>query len=61
MYLLVMGSEVTPEKMDKAITNMQESLDLLEEKFLQEKAFIIGDKISIADVIAVVEVMQVRC
>lgn len=56
-----MGSEVTPEKMDKAITNMQESLDLLEEKFLQEKAFIIGDKISIADVIAVVEVMQVRC
>ncbi|XP_008333875.1 glutathione S-transferase theta-1-like [Cynoglossus semilaevis] len=58
LYLLVMGSEVTPEKMDKAITNMQESLDLLEEKFLQEKAFIIGDKISIADVIAVVEVMQ---
>uniref|UniRef100_A0A3Q4HBS3 glutathione transferase n=1 Tax=Neolamprologus brichardi TaxID=32507 RepID=A0A3Q4HBS3_NEOBR len=36
--------------MDAALENMKQSLNLLEEKFLQNKQFILGDKISVADV-----------
>lgn len=35
--------------MDAALENMKQSLNLLEEKFLQNKQFILGDKISVAD------------
>lgn len=54
-----MGLEVPEVTMDAALENMKQSLNLLEEKFLQNKQFILGDKISVADVVAVVEIMQV--
>ncbi|XP_015260699.1 PREDICTED: glutathione S-transferase theta-1-like, partial [Cyprinodon variegatus] len=58
MYPFVMGSEVPKEKMDAAMEDMKQSLDLLEEKFLQNKQFIIGSKISLADLVAIVEMMR---
>lgn len=58
MFPLVMGCEVPKEKMDAAVEDLNQSLNLLEEKFLQNKPFIVGDKISLADLVAIVEIMQ---
>ncbi len=60
VYPIVMDCEVPKEKMDAAIEELNQSLNLLEQKFLQNKPFIIGNKISLADVVAIVEIMQVR-
>ncbi|XP_039906419.1 glutathione S-transferase theta-1-like [Simochromis diagramma] len=58
LYQIVMDSEIPKETMDFAVENVKQSLNLLEEKFLQSKPFILGDKISAADVVAIVEIMQ---
>lgn len=60
MYSVIMGSEVSKEKMDAAMADLNQSLKVLEEKFLQGKPFIVGDKISVADLVAVEEIMQVN-
>ncbi|KAM3610868.1 uncharacterized protein V6R79_009905 [Siganus canaliculatus] len=58
MYKPVMGHEIPKEKLDAALQELNQSLDLLENKFLQDKPFIVGDKISVADLVALVEIMQ---
>ncbi|XP_040897525.1 glutathione S-transferase theta-1a [Toxotes jaculatrix] len=58
MFPVIMGFEVPKEKMDAAVEDLNQSLNLLEEKFLQNKLFIVGDKISLADLVALITIMQ---
>ncbi|XP_029960392.1 glutathione S-transferase theta-1a [Salarias fasciatus] len=58
LYPLVLGSEAPQQKMDDAVAELKQSLDLLENFFLQNRPFIAGDKISVADLVAIVEIMQ---
>ncbi|KAK7929802.1 hypothetical protein WMY93_006197 [Mugilogobius chulae] len=58
MLPTVFKMEVPEEKMKGALEDLDSSLKLIEDTFLQDKPFIIGDQISIADLVAVVEVMQ---
>ncbi|XP_029296507.1 glutathione S-transferase theta-1b [Cottoperca gobio] len=54
----VMGVDVPQDKMDAALEDLNGSLKLLEEKFIQDRPFIAGDHITLADLVAIVEVMQ---
>ncbi|XP_034027137.1 glutathione S-transferase theta-3-like [Thalassophryne amazonica] len=58
VFPIVMGSDTPKDKLDVAIADLNQALNLLEKKFLQNKSFIAGDKISLADLVAIVEVMQ---
>lgn len=54
----ILGVEVSQDKMDAALDDLNGSLKLLEEKFIQDRPFIAGDRVSLADLVAIVEVMQ---
>ncbi|XP_026784929.2 glutathione S-transferase theta-1b [Pangasianodon hypophthalmus] len=54
----VLGTEIPKDKMDAAVEDLDSSLKLIEEKFLQDRPFIAGEEISLADLVAIVEVMQ---
>ncbi|XP_052444878.1 glutathione S-transferase theta-3 [Carassius gibelio] len=53
-----LGVEITKEKMDNAVDDLNASLKIFEEKFLQDRPFVVGDQISLADLVAIVEIMQ---
>ncbi len=55
----ILGVEVPQAKLDAALEDLNGSLKLIEEKFIQDKPFIAGDHMSLADLVAIVEIMQV--
>ncbi|NXB02158.1 GSTT1 transferase, partial [Cnemophilus loriae] len=53
------GQSLAPEKLKFTIEELNVVLKQFEEKFLQDKPFIAGSEISLADLVALVELMQV--
>lgn len=56
---LFTGQTLPPEKLQEVMDELAISLKQFEEKFLQDKPFILGSEISLADLVAIVELMQV--
>ncbi|NXU50435.1 GSTT1 transferase, partial [Turnix velox] len=55
---LFTGQPLPSEKLQEVMEGLTNSLKQFEERFLQDKAFIIGSEISLADLVAIVELMQ---
>ncbi|TRZ02203.1 hypothetical protein DNTS_030433 [Danionella cerebrum] len=55
---VVTGAPVPKEKMDAAVEDLNLSLKIFEDKFLQNRPFVTGDQISLADLVGIVEIMQ---
>lgn len=58
MIPMILEKTCPAEKLDAAVETLNETLKQFEDKFLQDKAFIAGEDISIADVVAYSELMQ---
>lgn len=54
------GSPVDEARLIRAVSQLEDTLDQLESMFLGRQPFLCGDDISVADLLAVCELMQVR-
>ncbi|XP_036454576.1 glutathione S-transferase theta-1-like [Colossoma macropomum] len=54
----MLGRPADPAELQKALEELEQTLQKLDEMFLKRQAFLCGDDISIADLLAVCEIMQ---
>ncbi|KAG9468218.1 hypothetical protein GDO78_023218 [Eleutherodactylus coqui] len=54
----VTGHEVTPEKLNAALCEFKTISTTIQDVFLQDKPFLVGDEVSIADVVALADIGQ---
>lgn len=59
MLPVFMGELVSPETLGTTLAELDVTLQVLEDKFLQSKAFLAGPHISLADLVAITELMHV--
>ncbi|XP_038668345.1 glutathione S-transferase theta-2 [Scyliorhinus canicula] len=52
------GQPVDKEKLTKALSELNGTLDILESMFLKQQPFLCGDEITLADLLAICELMQ---
>ncbi|XP_054448636.1 glutathione S-transferase theta-1 isoform X1 [Pteronotus mesoamericanus] len=58
MFSLFLGEPVSPEVLAATLAELDVTLQILEDKFLQNKAFLAGPHISLADLVAITELMH---
>ncbi|CAM4642537.1 unnamed protein product [Lepidochelys olivacea] len=56
---LFTGKPIPLQKLQEALDELNNSLKKFTEKFLQDRPFIVGSEISLADLVAITELMQV--
>lgn len=54
------GAPVDQDRLDRALSELDATLGKLESMFLRRQPFLCGDDITVADLLAVCELMQVR-
>ncbi|XP_029777959.1 glutathione S-transferase theta-3-like [Suricata suricatta] len=58
MFPVFLGEQVPPETLASTLTELDRCLELLEDKFLKDKDFLAGPHISVADLMAITELMH---
>lgn len=58
MFPVFLGESVSPEMLAATLAELDVTLKILEDKFLQNKAYLSGSHISLADLVAITELMH---
>ncbi|XP_035160288.1 glutathione S-transferase theta-1 isoform X4 [Callithrix jacchus] len=58
MFPVFLGEPVSPQTLAATLAELDVNVQLLEDKFLQNKAFLAGPHISLADLVAITELMH---
>lgn len=58
MFPVFLGQPVPPEMLASTLAELDGCLQMLEDKFLQDQAFLTGPHISVADLVAITELMH---
>lgn len=59
MFPVYLGQPVPPEMLASTMAELDRCLQMLEDKFLRDQAFLTGPHISVADLMAITELMHV--
>ncbi|XP_025713125.1 glutathione S-transferase theta-1 [Callorhinus ursinus] len=58
MFPIFLGEPVSPEMLEATLAELDVTVQLLEDRFLQNKTFLTGPHISLADLVAITELMH---
>lgn len=59
LFPMFVGQPVPPERLAATLAELDGCLQMLEDKFLRDQAFLAGPHISLADLMAITELMHV--